>query len=242
MTEPVRDPFSEVLERARALLGAIDDPPDIAWVGAGEWTSELVRLAKPLREAIDRHHDKHHPHELRLLPAWIVAASEGQAWWCRLGHTSGAFVTDGRGILIVDSCGDAPQECSVPRGVKAEAFRDRFAAHRTIQALVDRARIGTRVSVRRDRIYVATRYLQLGPVVLDARRVARWVAPAARVAGRYSATDHSRLDRSIDITYGGELDAVLFEGEGWRALMMPMHQQRQADLSDRTVIETGASE
>lgn len=205
-----------IVLHARVVLERINAAPEVLGEVEGEWWNALHAAATDLRLALERHTDATHPDELRLVPRWIMEhAPAGETWWGRLGDTPGAFVTNGRAVLVVESCGDAPLEPS-------DRFPDRHTAHRMLAKLVDASRVGTRVEIPFERLDVPTPYLRIGPVVLNARLVSRWVLVAARA---------SDMPPTIEITHGGELDGVLFNGAGWHAILMPTRAtaRRSAD-------------
>lgn len=235
----------ELAGAARAIVAKVRHAPDLVIEGGGEWWDQLYTAAADLERLTERATDADHPETLREVPRWLVEhAKADTTWWGRMGSTRAGFACNGSSVLVVDDCPDAPAVITTPPHIKG--FGDRHQAERVINQLAERARIGTRVPVRMARLEVQTEYLQIGPAVLSTKLVAKWAIAAARVQ------PYDQINgQSIDVTFAGQFDAVLFTGNGWWAAVMPTRLSTliehgtpvlQAPIDCTTVVEIGASE
>ena len=213
------DPLVKMLAAVKEMRDAAHD---VLWEAAD--TNEAGDAIDRAYETALTAYDLSRPDTLRELLPWLATRcpmDEGPCWG-RLDDRR-AVAAHRHGLLIVDDAPDAPMPrrhgepwinaATQIRGAMAQADRGplKLSSERLLEAVTAPPREGMRLA-----------YVSLGRVVMDAAIVRAWAGFAAEVA-----------PGELRVWHGDEMRAVVFFGEGWTAVVMPL--RADSDMREAAV-------
>lgn len=215
-TEKLEAAYAELETEARKLAELVSGLPH--WLHDADVHVPYVQPTLDALEALRVLRQPEAPSSLANAPWWLLGHYP-KAWLVRLGEGPAAAITDGHSLLVIDELPDAPKHSS--RWSPEEALRSVSCILKSTDALIRHV-----ISIEELERWCdaavegyGKKHGAIGPCALDSERVRDWVLRVARVTGALSA--------SIAVDPTEAHAGVLFEGTGWRAVVMPVRHSAE---------------